>query len=56
MSMHLLPDETVSNSENITKTDIDIAYIKTQSKIFNSLINDLHKMMEEKKLKNKDKE
>lgn len=51
MSMPLLLDETVGNPKNITKTDIDVAYIKTQVKIFNDLIYDLHKMMEENRLK-----
>lgn len=52
----LLPDGTISNLEYVTKTDINVAYIKTQSKIFNDLIRDLHKKMEENKLKDEDKE
>jgi hypothetical protein len=54
--VYLLPDGTISHLENINKTDIDVAYIKMQSKIFNDLIRDLHKMIEENKLKDEDKE
>ena len=49
MSVSLLPDGTVGNPENVTKTDIDVSYIKAQSKTFNDMIHDLHKMMEEDK-------
>ena len=51
MSMCLLPDGTISNPESITKTDIDVAYIKAQSKTFSDMIHDLHEMMEEDKLR-----
>lgn len=51
MSMSFLPDGTVGNPEGITKTDIDVAYIKAQSKVFSGLINDLYKMMEEDRLR-----
>lgn len=51
MSMFLLPDGTIGNPENITKTDVDVAYIKAQLKNFNNMIHDLHEMMEENKLK-----
>ena len=51
MSVSLLPDGTVGNPENVTKTDIDVAYIKAQSKTFNDMIHDLHKMIEEDKLR-----
>lgn len=51
MSMILLPDGTIGNSENITKTDVDVAYIKAQSKNFDNMIHDLHEMMEENRLK-----
>jgi hypothetical protein len=52
--VYLLPDGTISHLENINKTYIDVAYIKMQSKIFNDLIHDLHKMIEENKLKDED--
>lgn len=51
MSMCLLPNRTISNLESITKTDIDVAYIKAQSKTFSNMIHDLHKMIEEDKLR-----
>lgn len=51
MCMCLLPDGTISHSENITETDIDVAYIKAQSKIFSDLVHDLREMMEEDKSK-----
>ena len=51
MSICLLPDGIISNPESITKTDIDVAYIKAQLKTFSDMIHDLHKMMEEDKLR-----
>lgn len=51
MGVSLLPDGTVGNPENVTKTDIDVAYIKAQSKTFNDMIHDLRKMIEEDKLR-----